>query len=75
MLVRIGLSMAPREIEIDIEDGAGLADDIEQALAADQAMVWVTDRQGTKHGLAVGKIAFIEFESDESKPGIGFSTT
>ena len=75
MLVRIGLSMAPREIEIDIEDGAGLADDIEQALAADQAMVWVTDSQGTKHGLAVAKIAFIEFESDESKPGIGFSTT
>ena len=73
MLVRIGLSMAPREIEIDIEDGAGLADDIEQALATDQAMVWVTDRQGTKHGLAVAKIAFVEFEADESKPGVGFS--
>ena len=75
MLVRIGLSMAPREIEIDIEDGAGLADDIEQALAADQAMVWATDRQGMKHGLVVDKIAFIEFESEESKLGIGFSTT
>ena len=39
-----------------------------------KAMVWVTDRDGVKHGLAAEKIAFIEVEPKEAKPGVGFST-
>jgi len=74
MRVRIGLSMAPREVDIDVEDGEAVAVDIEKALAEGQALVWVTDRDGVKHGLAVDKIAFIELESSDAKPGVGFST-
>jgi len=72
--VRIGLSMAPREVDIDIEDGEALAAEIEKALAEGQALVWVTDRNGVMHGLASDKIVFIEVESQDSKPGVGFST-
>ena len=74
MQVRIGLSMAPREVEIDVEDGEAMAVEIEKAMAEGQALVWVTDSSGIRHGLAVDKIAFIELESQGPKPGIGFST-
>lgn len=74
MRVRIGLSMAPREIDIDVEDGEAVAADIEQAISDGKALVWVTDRTGVKHGLALDKLAFIEVEAQDAKPGIGFST-
>lgn len=66
--------MAPREVEIDVEDGAALATEIEEAMSAGQALIWVIDRDGIKHGLAVDKIAFIELEATDAKRGIGFST-
>jgi len=66
--------MAPREIEIEVEDGEAIASEIEAALADGRALVWVTDRDGVKHGLNVEKIAFIELESEDPKRGIGFST-
>ncbi len=73
MRVRIGLSMAPREVDIDVEDGAAVASEIEEAMNAGQALIWVTDSDGVRHGLAADKIAFIELESADSKRGIGFS--
>lgn len=66
--------MAPREIEIDVDDGEAIASEIETALAEGRALIWVTDRDGVKHGLKVEKIAFIELESKDAKRGIGFST-
>ena len=75
MRVRIGLSMAPREIALDVDDGDAVAADIEHAMADGKAMVWVTDRDGVKHGLAADKIAFIEVEPKDAKPGVGFATT
>jgi hypothetical protein len=65
--------MAPREIEIEIDDAAALTADIENARKEDRALVWVTDRQGTKHGLAADKIAFVEIEAEEPKT-VGFSS-
>jgi len=70
--VRIGLSMAPREIEIEVEEPEALVAAIDQALQGGQPMVWVTDRQGRRHGLSVEKIAFIEIESGGPKP-VGFT--
>ena len=72
--MRIGLSMAPREIALEVDDGDAVAADIEEAMTGGKAMVWVTDRDGVKHGLAAEKIAFIEVEPKEAKPGVGFST-
>ena len=74
MRVRIGLSMAPREIEVEVDDGEALASEIEKALTEGKGLVWVTDRDGVRHGLAPDKIAFIEMESKDSKPGVGFLT-
>jgi hypothetical protein len=66
--------MAPREIALEVDDGDAVAADIEQAMAEGKAMVWVTDREGVKHGLAADKIAFIEVEPKDAKRGVGFAT-
>ncbi len=74
MRVRIGLSMVAREVEVDAEDGDALAVEIEQAMAAGEPLVWVTDRDGVRHGLATDKIAFVELEAPGPRSGVGFST-
>jgi hypothetical protein len=37
-------------------------------------MVWVTDERGQRHGLVVGKIAFVELGADSDKHGVGFTS-
>lgn len=73
MRVRIGLAMAPREIEIEVDDPDALAAEIEAALADGRGLVWVTDGSGQRHGIAVEKVAFIEIEAGQSKK-VGFAT-
>ena len=73
MRVRIGLAMAPREIEIEVDDAEALAADISRALEAGDRLVWITDNDGRRHGIAVDKIAFIEIEAGQSKK-VGFAT-
>ncbi|MBU1227597.1 MAG: DUF3107 family protein [Actinobacteria bacterium] len=66
--------MAPREVEVDVDDGEALAAEIERAISEGQALVRVTDRSGVQHGLVTDKIAFFELEPKGPKAGIGFST-
>ena len=76
MRVRIGLSMAPRELELELEDAAAdaLVAEIEKAMAGDDPMVWVTDERGQRHGLAVTKIAFVELGPEKGRRGVGFTS-
>jgi hypothetical protein len=68
--------MAPRELELELETEAAeeLVAGIEAALAGDTPMVWVTDEGGRRHGLVVGKVAFVELGPEADKHGVGFST-
>ncbi|MCB2222535.1 MAG: DUF3107 domain-containing protein [Actinobacteria bacterium] len=73
MRVRIGMSMAPREIDLDVDDAEAVASSIEAALDDGAPLVWVIDAKGVKHGLIVDKIAFVEVEADADPRGVGFS--
>ena len=74
MRVRIGMSMAPRELDIELEDADGFAADVERAIESGSGIVWVTDTQGKRHGLAAAKIAYVEIEGEKDRRGVGFST-
>lgn len=71
--VRIGFQGA-RELEIEVDDPTSVADTVEDAVGADDGMVWLSDSRGHRYGLVVEKIAFVEIEGDAGRGGIGFGS-
>ena len=76
MEVRIGVTQTPREIEIELADGDRdqVVKDIEQALAAGDGVLWLTDRRGRSVGIPSAKVAYIEISPTEDRR-VGFSIT
>lgn len=71
--IRIGLTAA-REIEVDVADGSAVSEQLEQAMASREGVVWVEDITGHRHAIAAASIAFFEVRSDASNGGIGFGS-
>ena len=69
--VKIGLTFAPREVDIDVDDGEAFIRDFEAAITAG-GVWWVTDRDGHRHGLVVDKVAYVDIELGERDRTIGF---
>jgi hypothetical protein len=72
--VRIGLTQTPKELEVQLEDGAdptALRQQVDQALA-DGGTLWLTDRRGRQVGVPVGKLAYVEIGSPQDERRIGF---
>ena len=75
MDVRIGVTQAPREINIEVDDDVDrddLRSRVEAALAGATDVLWITDRRGKDVGVAAAKIAYIELGSpDDRRIGFG----
>ena len=76
MDVRIGVTYSPKELDLELDDGADPASiraDVEAALAGGSAAVlWVTDRRGRQVGVPVEKIAYVEIGAPGTDRRIGF---
>jgi hypothetical protein len=72
--IRIGLQMA-RELEFEVEDIDSVISQLESAMGKGDGPVWITDAKGHRHGIAAGKVAFVEVESDEKPGGVGFGSS
>lgn len=75
MDVRIGITDAPREINIEMSDDSSPADvkaQIESAVAAGEGMVWLTDKKGRQTGFPAARLAFVEIGTAGSESRIGF---
>lgn len=74
MDVRIGVTQAPRELSIEVDDAA--RDDVkarvEAALAGATDVLWITDKRGRDIGVPAGKIAYVEVGSADGDRRIGF---
>ena len=72
--VRIGVTQAPREISIEVEDST--RDDvkarIEAALAGAADVLWIADKRGRDIAISSAKIAYVEIGSAEGERRIGF---
>jgi hypothetical protein len=76
--VRIGVTYNPREIEIELADGAdpeAVKGAVEQAVTSGQGMIWLTDRKGRQVGIAVEKLAWVELGTTADLGRIGFGAT
>lgn len=76
MDVRIGVTNAPRELNIELAedtDAESLKADVEAALGSDGGVLWLTDRHDRQVAVPSAKIAYIEIGS-ESRGRIGFAS-
>ena len=77
MEVRIGVSQAPREIEVELAedtDREKLLADIDASLAQPDGVLWLTDRRGRRFGVPVVKVAYIEVGTSADERRVGFGT-
>jgi hypothetical protein len=73
--VRIGVSQAPRELNVELPDDTDreeLHASANAALAGDVDTLWLTDRRGRLVGVPSARIAYIEIGSAENERRIGF---
>jgi len=73
--VRIGVTQAPREINIELADDADRAAikaQVEAALSGAVDVLWITDKKGRDVGVCAAKIAYVEVGTPEGERRIGF---
>ena len=72
--VRIGVTQAPREITVEVDDAEreDLKAKIEAALAGAADVLWITDKRGRDVGVPAAKIAYVEVGSADGDRRIGF---
>ena len=75
MDVRIGVTQAPHEINIELPEDADrdeLKARVEAALAGTTDVLWITDKRGKDVAIPSAKIAYIELGSSDGDRKIGF---
>ena len=78
MDVRIGVTYSPKEIDLDMGDDVDrstLHTEIEEALAKESGVLWLTDKRGRQVAIPAGKVAYIEIGSPQDERRIGFGAT
>ena len=77
MVVRIGVTYTPREIEVELQDDANgdeVVKQIEEALADEGRILWLTDRRGRRVGVPSAKVAYVEIGGHEDRR-VGFGVS
>jgi hypothetical protein len=75
IVVRVGVSQAPREIEVELADDADRDDlgrRIDAALGQPDGVLWLEDRRGRRIGLPSAKVAYIEIGAPGEDRRVGF---
>jgi len=75
MDVRVGVTQSPKEIHVELPDGADqekLIGDVEKALSEESGVLWLTDRKGRRVGIPAGKVAYVEIGSPAEDRRVGF---
>jgi hypothetical protein len=73
--VRIGVTYTPKEIEVELPEGADtdqLIASIEESLSSERGILWLTDRRGRRVGVPSGKVAYVELDSPHDERRVGF---
>jgi hypothetical protein len=75
MDLRIGVTQAPREINVELADDTdrdALRAQVDAALAGTTDTLWITDRKGRMIAVPAAKIAYVEIGSVDGERKIGF---
>ncbi len=75
MDVRIGVIHTAKELELDLgdeADGDEVVKQVEQALADQASVLWLTDRRGRRVGVPAARLAYVEVGSSHEDRRVGF---
>lgn len=76
MDIRIGVTQAPREISLELEDDEKARQEvksaIDDALAGKTSTLWIIDKRGRDIAVPSSKIAYVEIGSSGADRRIGF---
>ena len=75
MDVRIGVTYSPKEISVELPDETdreALKQQIADALAGDDNVLWLTDKRGRDVAVPASKVTYIEIGSESATKPIGF---
>ena len=76
MDIRIGITQAPREIAIEVEDDNKTRDalkaNVEKAMTGEITTLWITDKKGRDIAVPAAKIAYVEIGTGDDGTRIGF---
>jgi hypothetical protein len=73
--VRIGITQAPKELEVEMPEDAdrdAVVAEIEKLLKTGDGVLWLTDRRGRRVGVPVVKVAYVEVGAPASDRRVGF---
>jgi C4-type Zn-finger protein len=74
--IRIGITQAPREIAVEVEDNAkareALKKSVDAALKGETTTLWITDKKGKDIAIPSAKIAYVEIGSTDAERRLGF---
>ncbi|MGH9008100.1 MAG: DUF3107 domain-containing protein [Acidimicrobiales bacterium] len=74
MEVRIGIMRTPKELEVDLGDGADrdtVMKEIETSLERG-GVLWLTDRRGRKIAVPTAQVAYVEIGAPSNERRVGF---
>lgn len=70
--VRIGVIDSPKELILELEEGAKeLVDKVNAASGDSGGMIWLTDSKGKQVGISMARIAYLEIEPERPRT-VGF---
>lgn len=72
MKARIGVAESSKVIEIEVDDPEAFQSQVEAAFASEAAVTWFTDAKQRTVGVPVGKIAYVEIDSQADAHRVGF---
>lgn len=75
MDLRIGITQAPRELELELAndtDVKAIIDKVEKSLESGSGVLWLTDRRGRRVAVPVAKVAYVELGSPDEDRRVGF---
>lgn len=72
MKVRIGLAESTKVIELEVSDSAEFEASFGEALANEEALVWVEDSKRRRVGIPASRVAYVEIETDDARTSVGF---
>ncbi len=75
MDVRIGIIQTPKELDIELADGADrdqVLKDVEAALTDPDGVLWLTDKRGRRVAVPSARIAYVEVGAGSEDRRVGF---